>query len=228
MRYVISDIHGKYELFMRLMEKIGFSDSDTLYVLGDIIDKGEAPVRLLKTILSIKDARIILGNHEDMFLKFYRSRCEQTEDFDEILQSARGYFTDGEELTFDEIDAIENLPLYIEERDFICTHAGVPVLQDGSIPPLSSVGAGVFLNDRRFKEPNVFHTDPRCVFFGHTQTNGVCGKERILGYQRDRHAKPERVSDFYKIHLDTGAWCTGTLGCFAIDTLRAYYVSDKK
>ena len=30
MRYVISDIHGEYDLFIRLMEKIGFSDNDDL------------------------------------------------------------------------------------------------------------------------------------------------------------------------------------------------------
>ena len=37
--YVISDIHGNYEAYMRLLEKIRFSESDTLYVLGDILDR---------------------------------------------------------------------------------------------------------------------------------------------------------------------------------------------
>ena len=32
MRYAISDIHGEYDLFMRLMDKIKFSAGDTLYV----------------------------------------------------------------------------------------------------------------------------------------------------------------------------------------------------
>jgi hypothetical protein len=30
MRYVISDIHGEYELFLELMAKIGFSDADEI------------------------------------------------------------------------------------------------------------------------------------------------------------------------------------------------------
>lgn len=39
MDYCISDIHGYYGLFCRLLDKIRFSDKDKLYVLGDIIDK---------------------------------------------------------------------------------------------------------------------------------------------------------------------------------------------
>ena len=36
------------------------------------------------------------------------------------------------------------------------------------------------------------------------------------------------VSDYYKIHLDTGAWSNGVLGCFCIDTCRAFYVKWRK
>ena len=40
--YVISDIHGEYELFMKMLEKIKFQNTDTLYILGDILDRGVA------------------------------------------------------------------------------------------------------------------------------------------------------------------------------------------
>lgn len=39
MTYFVSDIHGEYHLFLKLLDKLLFSDSDTMYVLGDIIDK---------------------------------------------------------------------------------------------------------------------------------------------------------------------------------------------
>ena len=38
--YVISDIHGEYERFMELLEEIELKDTDTLYVLGDVLDRG--------------------------------------------------------------------------------------------------------------------------------------------------------------------------------------------
>ena len=47
MRYVISDIHGEYGLLMRLLDKIKFSQSDELYVCGDMVDKGEESKRVL-------------------------------------------------------------------------------------------------------------------------------------------------------------------------------------
>lgn len=38
--YVMSDIHGMAELLERMLRKIAFSPEDTLYILGDMIDRG--------------------------------------------------------------------------------------------------------------------------------------------------------------------------------------------
>ena len=38
MTYVMSDIHGKYSLFLKMLEEIRFSDNDVLYVAGDFVD----------------------------------------------------------------------------------------------------------------------------------------------------------------------------------------------
>lgn len=39
--YVISDIHGCYNKFLSMLEKIRFSGSDNLILSGDYIDKGK-------------------------------------------------------------------------------------------------------------------------------------------------------------------------------------------
>ena len=39
MNYVMTDLHGEYELFKEMLEKINFSDEDTLYILGDCCDE---------------------------------------------------------------------------------------------------------------------------------------------------------------------------------------------
>ncbi len=33
--YVISDLHGYYDLFIKLLDKISFNEYDLLYILGD-------------------------------------------------------------------------------------------------------------------------------------------------------------------------------------------------
>lgn len=37
-KYVMSDIHGCYDEFIKMLELISFSDKDELYILGDVID----------------------------------------------------------------------------------------------------------------------------------------------------------------------------------------------
>ena len=48
MIYLISDLHGyPFERFTELLQRAGFSDDDLLYVLGDVVDRGEDGVRYL-------------------------------------------------------------------------------------------------------------------------------------------------------------------------------------
>ena len=226
MRYVISDIHGEYDLFMRLMDKISFSDTDTLYVCGDVVDKGRDSVRLLKLLLNAPNARCILGNHEYSFLTYYWALMKDSpEDFDKVLDALRRWFpgADGRLLDWDTVDKLECLPLFIEEEQFICVHAGLPLTADGRIPPLKTVRDATLLNDRNFMRPSVMPSGGKCVFFGHTPTRNVCGEDKILAYVRPGR-RGGRIEDYCKIHLDTGTWLGGPAACFCIDTCLAHYV----
>ena len=68
--YCIGDLHGRYDLFASLLNKINFqSDKDKLYVLGDVIDRSYGGIQILKYIMANqKSVSMIQGNHEDFFL----------------------------------------------------------------------------------------------------------------------------------------------------------------
>ena len=68
MIYAISDIHGCYDKYMAMLEKIGFSDDDTLYVLGDVVDRGEDGIRVLFDMLERENVIPIKGNHDYLAL----------------------------------------------------------------------------------------------------------------------------------------------------------------
>lgn len=68
MVYCISDIHGEYDRFKSMLELIHFSDNDTLYILGDVIDRGPDGVDALLDIMERSNVHMILGNHEAMLL----------------------------------------------------------------------------------------------------------------------------------------------------------------
>lgn len=66
--YVISDIHGCYEEFLKMLEKINFSDTDSLILAGDYIDRGRNSYEMLKWIEHCpENVRLIKGNHEEEF-----------------------------------------------------------------------------------------------------------------------------------------------------------------
>ena len=72
MIYCISDIHGCYNEFMELLEKIQFDPvNDTIYILGDVVDRGKRPVDCLKFVIDAKNIVLINGNHELMMLEYF-------------------------------------------------------------------------------------------------------------------------------------------------------------
>ncbi len=227
MTYILSDVHGEYDLFCRLMDKIKFSDGDTLISCGDMIEKGKHSVRLTQLLFSMKHAILLAGNHEYAFLKYYWGLMRQTCDYDLVLQKLRKYFPDdGELLDWETVDRMEALLYFYEAENFICVHAGVPLDQEGRMIPLNSAIPEQLVYDRIFQEPNVLPKEGKCVFFGHTPVTVLGLPPCIRCYLRDG-TRGTRLGDYYKIHLDTGVWMSGVLGCFRAEDCREFYVGQQ-
>lgn len=71
--YVMSDIHGEADCFHTMLEKIKFSADDTLYILGDVIDRGPDGIALLREIMAAPNMVMLLGNHEYMMMDYLKS-----------------------------------------------------------------------------------------------------------------------------------------------------------
>lgn len=71
-QYAISDIHGCNKTFLALLDKIAFSKADTLYLLGDHIDRGVDSKGVLDTIFKLRTegyaVHCLRGNHDQMLL----------------------------------------------------------------------------------------------------------------------------------------------------------------
>lgn len=226
MTYVISDIHGEYDLFIKLLKKIDFSFNDEMIICGDVIDKGKKSVKLLRFIESMPNFRCIVGNHEYDFLKYYHSiLMNSPTDFAEVSKKLQSYFPyDGELFDVNDANWLDSLPYCIIEDDFICVHAGVSLKTDNTLVPLSETSVETLVYDRSFKEPSVVPRCEKCIFYGHTPTSYLSDDSAIIKYAR-KGITPGTVKDYYKIHLDTGAWLNGVLGCFCVDDCKDYYVS---
>ena len=73
MIYVMSDIHGRIDLFNQMLDKINLQKGDKLYILGDCIDRGGGLEVLLKIMELHKNGLcdFLWGNHEYMFCTNY-------------------------------------------------------------------------------------------------------------------------------------------------------------
>ncbi|MEQ6437588.1 symmetrical bis(5'-nucleosyl)-tetraphosphatase [Comamonas sp. w2-DMI] len=64
--YCIGDIQGCYDAFEQLLHTVDFSASrDTLYVLGDLVNRGPKSAQVLRACMAAGDSmRVLLGNHD--------------------------------------------------------------------------------------------------------------------------------------------------------------------
>ena len=79
--YVVADVHGCYREFMQLLHRVKFDEKkDTIYIIGDIIDRGPGSEEMFEWVYKRygKNVHMCKGNHEDMFCEFvrFRNSCE--------------------------------------------------------------------------------------------------------------------------------------------------------
>ena len=68
MIYAVSDLHGCYDRYRQLLDKLDLEEQDTLYVLGDALDRGPEGFQILSDMASRPQVVGLLGNHEAMAL----------------------------------------------------------------------------------------------------------------------------------------------------------------
>ena len=68
---IVGDVHGCYEELCELLELVNLvQGTDKLVFLGDLIDRGPFPEKVVKLARKI-EARLVMGNHEEKFLRWY-------------------------------------------------------------------------------------------------------------------------------------------------------------
>lgn len=238
MTYATSDLHGyPIDSFLRLLEKAGFSDSDVLYVLGDVIDRnGDGGIAMLRWMMSRPNVEFILGNHEAMMLSctfLFEEITDENVDrlTSEQLQSLMVWMRNGCSCTMSSLrtlkarnpeayndltEYVRNAPLYTVTgacgRDFLLVHSGL-----GNFSPerkLSDYLPDELLWHRPSPDERYF-TD-RMTILGHTPT----------GYRFGEKGKVFRTDTW--IDIDTGAAGGGSPMLLRLEDLKAFYAEEDR
>lgn len=229
MTYCVSDLHGEYAKYLSLLEKIHFSAEDTLYIIGDTVDRGPQPITLLQDIMQRENVITLAGNHDllaCMFLKrlIYGGRMQDlTED---VMVDILMWQQDGGASTLKEFHALsiperedvvewlEDLELYrevsVNGTDFVLVHTGLGPKASPSRP----------LEDYTLEECLFQRSDYKAVYpdkyivSGHTPISDIPGNpdpNRI--YRVNRH-----------IAIDCGCTFGGPLAAICLETDEEFYV----
>ena len=237
MHYVMSDIHGCYEEYRELLDKIAFSDNDVLYVLGDVIDRGPEPVKLLQDMMLRPNVIPLIGNHEYMALRVLRKLC--VEITDETVSAGQlnlddmtaylNWSMDGGQKTIEQfrkltteeqqdiLEYLEEFLLYEEVtaggKKYILVHAGLePFVPEKAINDYT-------LPEMLFQSPEysrVYFAD-RYLITGHTPTIRQDAPHEAEILEKNRH-----------IAIDCGCVYGGRLAAYCLETGEAIYVNSRK
>lgn len=229
MLYFISDIHGHYDLFIKLLDKINFSSFDEMIILGDIMDKGPNSIKMIKFVRNHKNIKMIMGNHEYYFLEKYHSlmkNFKEGDDINNVLKELQKYFPDEKEfLDWDDIDFLDSLPYYLETKDYLCVHAGVQVDTKNNVIDLEKVDANYFLFDRNLKETTININYNKTILFGHTPCVYQNKTSKFIKTKKMNVSNPHKIQDYSKIQLDTGVYLTNKLGVLRLQDMEEIYIN---
>ena len=133
MKYAIGDIHGGSRTFKTLLDRIDLRHSDTLFLLGDYVDRGPDSRGVLDIICLLADAgydiRAVRGNHDDLLL---RAILNDHNLFSRQYRMGWGWHTvksfgvdDLKDIPGNYINLLESMPYMFIEDDYIFVHAGL-------------------------------------------------------------------------------------------------------
>ena len=226
MIYAMSDLHGCYDKYIKMLEKINFSDNDTLYILGDIVDRGPDGIKILQDIMQRKNAVALMGNHDFLahyILKIITAPSDLYE-ADDFVDKYRSCIYDGgspTEKAFMELMEEEKkkillylnyMPIFEEiegnGNEFLLSHT-VPSKE--RMQDMDKLLWQEFIIGEPEYENEYF--PDKIIITGHTPTGFIDPKFKGKIWRGNNH-----------IAIDCGAVFGNPLGCICLDTLEEFYV----
>lgn len=230
MIYILSDVHGYLSRFESILEKIDLQKDDTLYILGDVIDRNPHGLIILEYIMKSDNIIMILGNHEYMMLDaLFYNNYDTDNSFSESIEARRWYKNGGEythkpwkclhslkqKEIFDFLLSLPiNIPLEMNGQKYLLVH-GKPKQEKNS----------KFQSEKELVKNSVWQRylpedkgpSDYTVIFGHTPTHHYApGRDKMSAWFGDN-----------LIGIDCGcAYESGRLCCLRLDDMKEFYSDD--
>ena len=224
--YVVSDLHGCYDKYIKLLERLKMTSDDFLYILGDIVDRGSDGMKILLDLINRKNVFSYRGNHDHYAQIMLRNFAIANDGCfaDGLEETFRLWLSDGGSPTYEEflkldeskqyavLNYLNSLPLFEEltvgGRKFFLAHT---VPEKSKMLNIDSCRISDFIMGEPEYEKMYF--EDMLIVTGHTPTGFI---------------DPEYTGQIWKgnnhIAIDCGAVFGNPLGCICLDTMEEIYV----
>lgn len=220
-RLVISDIHGCCRTFKTLIENIALTRTDTLYLLGDYIDRGTDSSGVIDYILNLQSQHYkiipLRGNHEENLLSANEEYDRNTFKFFVAHNKSTDLLTSDGNIKEQYISFFNQLPCYVELTDFILVHAGINFT---ITEPLTDKNS---LLELRLTHYDKVKANNRRIVFGHQPyyiediMQAINTRAFLIPLDNGCfYTKPHKIYDYKRL---------GSLICFDLDSF--YYTMQK-
>lgn len=224
MTYVISDLHGHHRAFLDMLKLISFSEDDILFLNGDIIDGGEAPLRLLLDISYRTNVFPVLGDCEFRARPILRAlyaggKPVGEEKVDEWLRM-------GGERTLREMEALPS-----EQRRSVLDYLDdIPSFEAVTVNDVNHImvhgGLSNFSSSRRLESYSPEELIAESSPFGRRYyKNSRILTGHIPTHRLDGARKGKIILSPFQIALDCGAAEEIALGCYCMESGKEFYVT---
>lgn len=197
MIYAIGDIHGQYDILIRLYDKIiedikfKQDDENKIIFLGDYIDRGKQNRKVLDFLVSRQNSReiehvFLWGNHEQIFIEAMLNPLNQNAVGMWVGNGGLNFMHETGNVEFDYFHQTfpwgpyirwfaKNLQTYHETGDYIFVHGGLDIRQ----PDMNKQDLN-YVTWARHTQTDWYKTYHKWVIHGHTPNdNAVIDKNRI-------------------------------------------------
>ncbi len=225
MIYVISDLHGQYGKYKKVLNHLKLQDDDTLYILGDVIDGGEHSLEILQDMANHPNIYPIMGDHELMAINVLKDLYNEESSHENLPTLVDKWVKNGGQTTLDafrQLDKDEALDLLdylqdfakyetidVNDKSYILVHASLnnfaehKDLEEYSYEDLC---CGQMDYEKRYFSDNSIY-----IISGHLPTQQI-------------HQKPSVFIKNHHIVIDCGAHLDGgRLACLCLDTMKVIY-----
>lgn len=241
MIYVMSDIHGHRQRFDSIMKQINLQPEDTLYILGDVIDRNPDGIHILQQLRAMPNVVMLLGNHEYMMLDALYHPVDEDDIYADYIREKRlqlwycngGYITHNylkhirKSVRQDIFEYLAGLPVTIEitvnDQKYLLTHAA---------PEDEYLNSGMEYRDgREFAVWYRYRSDEKgpdgyTVIFGHTPTTEHQMTNPVQIWHGSNLIDIDCGAAYDKATLRGGIIQT-RLACLRLDDMKEFYSEEE-